>query len=266
MPNLFHRSPKVALNFRDEGEGPALLFLHGVGSALIYWDEVITALGAGRRSLRFDLRGHGESVRTPGPYSLEDFFEDALAFLDDRGVERVVLVGFSLGGLIAQAIALAHPERISGMVLISTIAGRTREEQARVQERARILAKEGAGAHLNNAVERWFTDAFRNAHPEVLERRRQQSLKNDPACYASAYRVLADNDLGPQLSALTLPTLVMTGEKDIGSTPRMARIIHERIAGSELHIFPELKHAVLLEASDQVATYLDDFLGRRLGI
>ncbi len=266
MPEVFRPVPGVGLSYSDEGRGPALLFLHGVGSASVYWDPVVARLGSERRALRFDLRGHGQSERTPGPYSLSDFVTDAVSLLDHVQVERAVVVGFSLGGLIAQALALEHPDRLLGLVLISTVAGRTAEERARVAERARILADEGASAHLANAVERWFTDAFRAAHPEVLEQRRQHSLSNDPACYTSAYRVLAENDLAEQLDRVTLPTLVMTGEADIGSTPRMARLIHEKIAGSELHILPRLKHAVLQEAPDQLAERIDAFLRHRLGI
>ncbi|GAB5467021.1 MAG: alpha/beta hydrolase [Rhodospirillales bacterium] len=260
MDRRFRRSDSVALNYRDEGSGPPRLFIHGVGSSLGAWDGVIAALPPEGRYLRFDLRGHGASARTAGPYALQDFVDDAVALLDHLGIDKTLLVGFSLGGLIAQAIALAHPERLTGLCLVSTVAGRSAEETARVVERARTLAREGAEAHLSQAVERWFSDAFRAAHPEVLEARRQQSLANDPACYAAAYRVLAENDLGAELAAVTLPTLVMTGEQDSGSSPRMARVIHAAIAGSQLRILPGLKHAVLLEAPGLVAGHIETFL------
>lgn len=266
MAEFFHRSDDVALNFRDEGTGPPVLLVHGVGASLQSWDGMIAVLGQGRRYVRFDLRGHGASARTSGPYALDDFVEDAIVFLDHLKIERVALVGFSLGGLIAQAIALAHAERLSGLALISTIAGRTPEEQARARARARTLAEKGANAHLAEAVERWFTNEFRATNPEVLEKRRLQSMANDPDCYAAAYRVLAENDLGERLREIAVPTLVLTGENDVGSPPRMARLMHERIAGSELKILPRLKHAVLLEAPGQIADCLDDFFDRRLKI
>jgi pimeloyl-ACP methyl ester carboxylesterase len=87
---------------------------------------------------------------------------------------------------------------------------------------------------------------------------------NDPACYAAAYRVLADTDLVERLPEITVETLVMTGEHDQGSNPRMARLMHERIQGSILRILPVLRHSILVEAPETVAAVLGDFLAGRL--
>jgi len=263
MTKVFRRSVDVALAYRDDGSGAPIVMIHGVGSSLDSWDGVLSHLAPTRRYIRFDIRGHGASARTPGPYTLDDFAEDAIALMDHLEVDTAEIIGFSLGGLIAQAVAVTHPERVSGLTLVSTVAGRTAQEQARVEARAETLAKEGAVGHLANAVERWFTDEFRAAHPEVLEARRKKSLLNDPDCYVAAYRVLAGNDLGDRLSRVAAPTLVMTGENDIGSSARMARFIHDQIEGSELHILPRLKHSVLLEAPDQVAALIEPFLAAR---
>ncbi|NNE21612.1 MAG: alpha/beta fold hydrolase [Rhizobiales bacterium] len=236
------------------------MLIHGVGSALDAWDGVIAAMRPDRRYIRFDLRGHGRSAHTPGPYSLNDFVEDTIALLDHLDIAKADLVGFSLGGLIAQAIALDHPHRLNRLALISTIAGRTQDERETVRKRAETLKSEGAVTHLSVAVDRWFTDEFRKAHPDVLEARRKRSLENNPECYAAAYEVLAGNDLAGRLSEINVPTLVITGENDIGSNPRMARLIHDRIDGSELHILPLVKHAVLLESPVKIASLLENFL------
>lgn len=119
---------------------------------------------------------------------------------------------------------------------IRTVAGRTRVEKVRVNERAEILALEGAPAHLGNAVDRWLTPEFVTQNPEVLETRLMKSMHNDPNCYVAAYRVLASNDLGDQLLLIKVTTLIMTGENDIGSNPRMSHFMHDQIAGSTLHI------------------------------
>ena len=257
---MLERADSIGLNYVDQGDGAVVLLIHGVGSDLESWDGVLAGLSDQRRYVRFDLRGHGLSERTPGPYSLDGFAKDAMALLDHLQIERAAIVGFSLGGLIAQAVALNHPDRLNSLTLVSTVGGRTPEEQACADERVEILAQNGALGHLANAVDRWFTPEFAAAHPEVLEARHQKSLNNDPDCYVAAYRVLAGNDLGNQLGAIKSPTLIMTGENDIGSSPRMARFMHDQIGGSELHILPHLKHSVLLEAPDQVATLIEKFL------
>lgn len=262
---MFERSDTIGLNYRDEGAGEPVLLIHGVGANLESWDGVLSYLSPHRRYLRFDQRGHGKSRHTPGPYSLSDLSGDAVALLDHFGIQRVSVIGFSLGGLVAQAIALDHPSRVRCLTLVSTIADRTPDEQARVKERTEILAREGATKHLANAVDRWFTPEFAAAHPEVLEARRQQSLQNNPDCYVAAYRVLAFSDLGDQLHRITAPTLIITGEKDVGSNPRMSDFMHRHITGSELHILPRLKHSVLLEAPDKIGGLIEPFLAAHCG-
>ncbi len=249
----------TTIHYRIEGDGEALVLIHGVGSDLAAWDGVIAALRGQYRILRADLRGHGESEKTPGPYSLRMFSNDLLALLDHLSFAKTHLVGFSLGGLIAQQVAIEAYDRLLSLALISTIAGRSEEEKQRVAARVELLETEGAQAHLVAAGERWFSDGFRRANPKVIKKRKQKSLCNDPNCYVAAYRVLAENDLVDDLHKITTPTLVITGEFDAGSTPRMSNLIAQRVQHGEAIILPQLKHAVLLEAPTQTAARLEEF-------
>jgi pimeloyl-ACP methyl ester carboxylesterase len=249
----------IALRFQVEGNGVPLVLVHGVGNRLDAWDGVAARLSDRFRLVRYDLRGHGESDKPPGPYRIEDFAEDLRGLIDGLGLERVHLAGFSLGGLVAQAFALSYPKRLNRLALISTVAGRTEAESARVLERLSLVDGGIPGDHFRRSLDRWFTDEFRQAHPELIEQYAQRNQANDPASYAAAYRVLATTDLADRLPEITAPTLVMTGEHDQGSNPRMARLMHERIAGSQLHILPRLRHSILIEAPDQVSAILGDF-------
>ena len=247
------------LNYMIEGRGPRAVLIHGVGGTLHNWDGVVARLKDRFELLRYDLRGHGGSEKVPGDYTLADFVVDHTALLDKLGWSSAHTVGFSLGGLIAQAIALEAAARIGKLVLISAITGRTEEESARARERARALGAGGSEGHLDQAVDRWFTREFQQRHPEVIEQRKAQARLQDPGCYAAAYRVLAEYDLAGEINAIRHPTLIMTGEFDGGSTPRMARLMNERIAHSSLHLLPGMKHSVLLEAPDMVAAQLQKF-------
>lgn len=251
-----------ALNFADAGAGRPVILVHGVGSNLGAWDGVLHHLPDTRRYLRCDLRGHGRSARTAGPYNLAGMARDIIDLADHLELERVALAGFSLGGLIAQQVALAHPARLDALALISTVAGRTEDERRRVLERRDLLAREGPLTHLANSVDRWFSPEFAAANPDLIEGRRQDAMRNDPDCFMAAYNVLAESDLGDRLSEIAVPTLVMTGEHDIGSNTRMARLMHDRIPDSDLYILPGLKHSILLEAAGTVAAHLDTFLAR----
>ncbi len=256
------------LQFRYRDEGPqqeraeAILLLHGVGGRLDVWDGVVAELSANWRCIRYDLRGHGESAKPKGPYSLDNFVADTAAVASALGVTRFHLAGFSLGGLIAQAFALAHPDRLSSLSLFSTVAGRTAEEQQRVMQRLSLVAQGIPGAHFKESILRWFTEDFVARNPQLIEAYAARNAQNDPDAYAAAYRVLAESDLAARLPEIAMPCLVLTGEQDQGSNPRMARLMHERIAGSELHILPGLRHSILVEAPKLVSGILGDFLAR----
>ncbi len=254
----------VALRCTVEGSGPPLTLIHGVGASLEAWDGVAARLRDRYRVVRYDQRGHGRSEKVPGRYTVEDFSGDLCGLLDVLGIARTHVAGHSLGGLVAQSFALEHPERLDRLALVSAVAGRTADERKRVGERLAMVASGIAGDHFRASLDRWFTDEFRAANPKLLEEYAARNQANDPGCYAAAYRVLAETDLIDRLAQITAPTLVTTGEHDQGSNPRMARLMHERIAGSVLRILPVLRHSILVEAPDTVATLLDDFLAGRL--
>ncbi|MDN7718570.1 alpha/beta fold hydrolase [Burkholderia gladioli] len=251
----------VRLAYRLQGEGPReLVCIHGVGSYLEAWQGAINALGRGFRVLSFDLRGHGRSERVKGRYEIDDFVGDVLALADHAGFARFDLAGFSLGGLIAQRLALTHPARLRRLVLLATVAGRTAEERARVAERLAALQAGERGAHYDASLSRWLTEDFQARHPALVDELRRRNARNDPDCYAAAYRVLAQTDFGGLIDQIAMPTLIATGECDAGSNPRMARYMHERIPDSRLAILPNLRHSLLNEAPEQVAALMRGFL------
>lgn len=147
-------------------------------------------------------------------------------------------------------------------MMFAAIAGRTESERAAVMDRLKIVEGGIPGQHFHNSVERWFTDGFRAANPERIQAYAARNQQNDPAAYAAAYRVLATTDLADKLHEIRLPTLIVTGEEDRGSNPRMARLMHDRIAGSELVILPGLRHALPFEVPDQVASLIEGFIER----
>lgn len=250
------------IHHRVDGAGPVLTLVHGVGARLESWDGVTGRLAPYFRVVRLDLRGHGRSGPIKGSCSLEDFADDVRHVWDQVGVSRSHLAGFSLGGLIAQSLALSDAHRIDKLIVLSAVAGRTEEERAKVVHRLKLVQTEGIASVLGMAEERWFTPEFRAAHPDKVAARLKELRENDPHSYAAAYTVFATGDLGTRLHEIHNPTLIATGENDVGSNVRMARMMHERIRGSSLRILPRLRHSVLVEASDQVAELFIEFLTR----
>lgn len=254
--------PRPAIHFAVEGEGPFVTLVHGVGSGLGSWDEVAARLARTFTVVRLDLRGHGRSGPIVGACTLDDLASDVRHVWDRLGIESSHLAGFSLGGLIAQSLSLGEPGRIARLAIVSAVAGRTPEERARVVERLALLREGGIAAITAAAEERWFTPEFRATHPGRVRRCMAELLANDPHSYAAAYTVFATSDLGDRLDGIVHPTLVVTGEHDAGSNTRMARMMHERIAGSSLVILPGLRHSVLAEAPETIAQLLIGHFGR----
>ena len=247
------------LNYVRHGSGPDLVLIHGVGSNLTDWDGVAARLADSFTLLRYDLRGHGGSGAPAGPYEIVDFAGDFISLMDHLGIQAPNIAGFSLGGLIAQSIALDNPERVNKLALLSTVAGRTEEERERVMQRLNFIARSHPTDYFDQSVQRWFTDAFRAANPDAVAGRKAAVAAMDQTAYAAAYHALATTDFGPRLVAIAAPTLVATGEHDMGSNTRMARFMANQIVDSRLEVLPGLKHSILIEAPEAVADMLMAF-------
>ena len=234
--------------------------VHGVGGDSSNWDGVVAALPPRFRTIRVDLSGHGRSGLITAPCTVQDLARDVTDVMDALGVRTASIAGFSLGGLIAQAIALDSPARVSRIALIATVAGRTPEEQARSAARIEVVRKQGLAFIAAGNREFWFSDAFRREHPEVVEARVQQFMACDPVSYLHAFAVFAKGDFVARLGEIGVPTLVVAGEFDPAATARMARLMHEKIAGARLEILAGMRHALLIECPQRVAGLIADFL------
>ncbi len=256
------RTQDDLIAYERSGKGHPLVLIHGVGANLQSWDEVCRELEGSFDILRSDLRGHGQSGHIDSEYSIERFAADIIQVMDDAGVNKAHLVGFSLGGLIAQELARSHADRFERVVLLSAVAGRTPAEREKVVARLQMIRDDGMDAIVGAAHDRWFTEEFARRHPDVIERRIAELKAVHVPSYLEAYRVFGLTELVDRLSEIGQPTLVMTGEFDQGSNVRMAETMHRLIPNSELRILPGLKHSVLVEASELVSSHVREFLLR----
>ncbi len=164
-----------------------MLLVHGVGGDSSHWAAVAEQLHTRFDVIAMDVRGHGKSDLITGPVDAHDLARDAVQVLDEAGVARCRVVGFSLGGAVALALALDFPERVEKLAVIGTVCGRTPEEKARALERVEFLKQHGSAAIAEANRERWFTDEFRKAHPDIVDRRVAQVVACDPASYLHAF-------------------------------------------------------------------------------
>jgi len=247
-----------AISWRVDGTGQPLVLVHGVGADATSWDGVVARLPR-FRAIRLDLRGHGRSGAIRGPIRAEDLARDVSDVMDAAGVKSAHVAGFSLGGTVAQALGLGSPQRVAKLAILSAVCGRTPQEQAKARDRVEFLRQNGLAAIAESNRERWFTDAFRRDHADQVEARVRQLVACDAESYLQSFTVFSTTDYASRLRELRMPVLVATGEHDAGSTPRMARLMHESITDSRLELLPGLRHGLLVEAPEKVAKLLDAF-------
>ena len=253
----------IDVSYRIDGQGPALYLVHGIGSRKTTWDELIDGLKDQFTCVSYDLRGHGDSPQPPTPYTLDDLVGDLEQLRQKLGHEKIHVAGHSLGGMIGPAYALAYPEHTLSVSLLSTAAGRTGEDRARLNAVGAAMEQDGISETLPTFVARWFTDDFIEAHPDRIETRLQQVTDTAADVFLSVFWIYATTEMAPWLARVNCPCLVLTGEFDGGCNPRLNRFIHEQLPVSELVILPGLKHSLMIEASDQVLPFLRNFLLKR---
>jgi 3-oxoadipate enol-lactonase len=252
-------------NYRFEGPpgAPVLTLTHPLGATLALWDDHAAVLTQRYRVLRYDVRGHGASEVPEGPYTLEQMSSDFFELLDALGITETHFVGVSMGGLIGMTAALGQPERIRSLVLCDTTACYGPAVRPMWEDRLRVAESEGMSPSLvGRTLAIWFTEMYRVAHHKEVERIAAMLRHTDPRGYAAAIRAIGFVDLTERIGAIRRPTLVVVGEEDPGTSPGMARVIHERIAGSELVVLPGSMHCAVVEDSDAFVGALLDFLSR----
>lgn len=250
----------VDVSYRVEGRGPAVYLVHGIGSRKTTWDELIDGLKDQFTCVTYDLRGHGDSPEPPTPYKLDDLVDDLEALRAKLGHEKIHVIGHSLGGMIGPAYAHAYPQNTLSVGLLSTAAGRTEEDRSKLQALGESMEQKGAMPVLSTFVERWFTDAFIEAHPEQIEARLQQIKDMSEAVFLSVFWIYATTEMAPWLHEIKQPCLVLTGEFDGGCNPRLNHFINNELPDSELVILDGLKHSLMIEATDRVLPHVRQFL------
>jgi pimeloyl-ACP methyl ester carboxylesterase len=248
------------VSYRIEGQGPAVYLVHGIGARKTTWDEVIDGLKDRFTCISYDLRGHGESPTPPTPYTLDDLVEDLEALRCKLGHEQIHVAGHSLGGMIGPAYAHAFPERTLSVGLLSTAAGRSDEDRAKLKAVGDAMEQNGVVETLGTFIARWFTDAFIEAHPELIEARLQQVRDTPTDVFLSVFWIYATTEMAPWLNQVKCPCLVLTGEFDGGCNPRLNQFIHSELPDSRLVILEGLKHSLMIEASDRLLPPLREFL------
>jgi 3-oxoadipate enol-lactonase len=245
-PARFADSGAVRLYYESQGRGAAVLLVMGMGISLVQWRRTAAVLARDFRVLSFDNRGVGSSDSSLWPYPVAQMADDAIAVLDAAGEEHAHVYGISLGGMVAQELALRHPERLRALVLGATTPGSTlavpSEESALsyFPRSAALTSEEAAWA----SVPYLYAESTRRRHGQRIatDIARRSGAATGPLAQLHQLTAAATHDAGRRLEQITAPTLVLHGAEDRLVPPANARILAETIPGAELRIYTRAGH------------------------
>lgn len=246
--------------YEISGSGPALILVHGVGCWADDWIPVEQTLKNRFTVVRYDLRGHGRSLIPGEPWSMDTFVDDLANLMGELNIADAHIAGFSLGGIIAQGFAIKYPQKTNHLCLVSTTTGRTAADVEKALERLEIIQSSPLDEYFEKSIDRWYTAEFQIDHPEVIKRNGATIANMNRDAYANAYRLLIESNFASELHKIKAPTLVLTGEYDVGSPPSMTHRLVKEISDAQGIIIPRMRHNVLMEVPEIVGGLMREFL------
>ena len=252
----------ITLEYVQEGSGSDLVLIHGLGGDLHVWDADAPVLARHHRVLRFDVRGCGASDKPPGPYSLALFARDLDALLAACGIGRTHVLGISMGGVIAQRLALDYPQRVRSLILVSTSSEVGSTSVEAWQRLADVIERDGFDPRTADAS-RVFSPGFAASHPDVVAELGRRNAGNDPRAYAATARAVSDYNWTSELRRITAPTLILQGLADQLTPPGGSVKMSRALPHARLLMLPDTGHNLPLE---QAGRFQDTVLAFLAGV
>ena len=249
-------------NYQIDGAGSRwVTFVTGIANDLTMWDAQVPPLSADFKVLRYDLRGHGGSESTPGDYSIDLLVQDLRTLLDGRGIQKTSLVGLGLGGALAQAFAIQHPDRVERLMPCCCRAQMVPDFAAMWHKLRDTVRQNGLESIVEPTVQRWFSEDFKAAHPEVLEKVRKMIRGTTQQGYLGVTGAFLGLALEDQLGRIKAPTLYVSGADDhLGGPPPLMQALSEKVKGARHVSVPKAAHIANIQNPEGFNQVLEEFL------
>jgi len=251
---------RIDYSIAGAAAAPTLLFINSIATTRELWTRQVPRLSKSFRVITYDARGHGFSQLTAGDYTIEQLGRDALAILDDAGVESAHVCGISLGGITAMWMGVNAPRRVKSLVLANTAA--RIGSLAMWTERIAFVKQRGMATLADLTMPRWFTDGFRAREPHTIEQFRTMVAACPKEGYLSCSAALRDEDLREAIAGIRCPVLCIAGNADPATPPEALQFIHEQIAGSKMLLL-DAAHLTNVEQHEAFTNAVTEFIPSR---
>ncbi len=260
MPTL--RVGDVQLSYELRGQGPPVVFIHGLGSSARDWEAQVVAFAPTYQTLAFDLRGHGGSSKPPGPYSMAQFAADTAGLMTGLGLAPAHVVGLSLGGGIAFQLAADHPALVRSLVIVNSgpaLLARTLQEKLVIWQRLAIVRLLGMRAMGQTLSKRLFP---KPEHADIRATFVQRWAENDQAAYLASFRAMVGWSVLDKLPGIRQPTLIVAADQDY--TPVAVKEAYAKLMpNARVAVLPDARHAAPVEVPDRFNQVVLDFLAQQ---
>jgi len=243
--------------FNKKEQSTPIVFVHGAGLTYEIWQPQLDFF-KDYSNLSYDILGHGKSSLKKQNISFDDFSDQLIELINELKIEKIHLVGFSIGSLIARNFATRYGDRLRSLVLLGSIYKRSEQQQKIVNERFNQAKKELKLSR--QALKRWFTDKYLENNPDTYEKISSILSGNNMTNFLKVYELFVRHKNDEDFEKIQTKTLVMTGEHDIGSTIEMSQQLNNVIKHSELKIIKEGKHLCGIECADEVNLTIKNFI------
>jgi len=256
----FARVNGVVLHYAERGniDAPALVFSNSLGTDFRIWEKVADGLADDYRLIFYDKRGHGLSDAPPQPYRLDDHIDDLAALLRHLDVSNAVVIGLSVGGMIAQGLATNHPHLVRALILCDT--AHKIGTDAMWNDRIDAVNADGIASLAEAIMLRWFTPAYRSPENPDYAGYVNMLTRTPADGYAGTCAALRDADLTASTRALDLPTLCIVGDQDGSTPPDLVRELASLIKGARFEIIADAGHIPCVEQPEATISLIRSFL------
>lgn len=250
----------VNIYYEITGEGPALVLLHGWTGNHKWWKEQVPFFSKNYKVITLDHRGHGESDKPRSGYSMQVFTEDLYRVLNELRIDRAIIAGHSMGGMIAQLFCLSYPEKVGGLVLVDTSSN----GMGVISFEDVLVSIQTQG--FESFTEQFFCPALfaSGISEEIINWTKSEILKTPQHAVEEAAKAMSKYDVTDQLPKIKVPTLIIHGNQDFAIDLKMAKMLHEKISNSRLKVIDGAGHCTMLEKPDEFNKIVLEFL-KKLG-